>query len=185
MTKTDIKNIPVALIGDVPHVIHQEKYIVTADGRVFTYRQNHKKWKEQKLRKHSNGYLRATIHGKDEYVHRLVAMYFCDHPEGKDEVNHIDGDKTNNRADNLEWCTRAENNLHAFKTGLRQYEELRQIARSPKAVEARKAKRKLSFSDAIAIRQAEGKTDKELGAIYGISRGLVYSIRHGYTYKEA
>lgn len=42
-------------------------------------------------------------------VHRLVAMYFVDNPNGYTEVNHIDEDKLNNQADNLEWCTHKYN----------------------------------------------------------------------------
>lgn len=54
-------------------------------------------------------------------VHRLVAETFIPKIEGKCEVNHIDGDKTNNNVNNLEWCTRQENNLHAKLLGAKQY----------------------------------------------------------------
>ncbi len=56
---------------------------------------------------------------KKESIHRLVAKEFVPNTDGKEEVNHIDGDKHNNRADNLEWVTKSENALHAFRIGLR------------------------------------------------------------------
>jgi hypothetical protein len=64
--------------------------------------------------------------GKDRIfsVHRLVALYFVPNPEGKAEVNHLDGNKKNNRSDNLAWVTRSENIQHAYDSGLKKYRPL-------------------------------------------------------------
>lgn len=69
-----------------------------------------------------HGYLYYTLY-KDGIearlaAHRMVAQAFIPNPLGKPEVNHIDADKHNNRADNLEWVTRKENEEHKASMGL-------------------------------------------------------------------
>ena len=67
----------------------------------------------------SEGYLRCTVAPKyRDRVHRFVARAFCENPEGKKCVNHINGNKCDNRAANLEWCTPKENVMAASKAGL-------------------------------------------------------------------
>lgn len=56
---------------------------------------------------------------KDLRVCRLVAIAFVPNPDNKPFVNHIDGNKANDSASNLEWNTRSENDRHAFANGLR------------------------------------------------------------------
>lgn len=56
---------------------------------------------------------------KMHYVHRLVAKSFIENPLLKPEVNHLDGNKSNNKVNNLEWATDKENQDHATDTGLR------------------------------------------------------------------
>lgn len=56
---------------------------------------------------------------KSVSVHRLAAIAFIDNPVNYDQVNHIDGVKTNNHLDNLEWCNNSMNQVHAYTNGLK------------------------------------------------------------------
>ena len=68
------------------------------------------------------GYLVVDLCRKGKKTHhrlnRLVAEAFIPNPENKTEVNHKNGNKTDNRAENLDWTSKSENMIHAYKTGL-------------------------------------------------------------------
>lgn len=103
-------------------------YYVSNLGRVLSYKRSYPKFLSP--RPTAKGYFRANIHGRDRSVHRLVITHFGNEPtdelknlcEGTYngvEINHIDGDKTNNSIYNLEWCSRQDNIVHSNELGLR------------------------------------------------------------------
>ena len=66
----------------------------------------------------SHGYEVVTINGKTKYVHRLLAEEYIPNPNNYKTVNHINGDKRDNRIENLEWVSRRKNCEHARLNGL-------------------------------------------------------------------
>ena len=83
--------------------------------------------KDERIIKYSldkYGYPQVVLNNKKHKcfrVHRLVAEAFIPNPQNKSTVNHIDGNKTNNKLNNLEWNTIKENNDHALRTGLQKF----------------------------------------------------------------
>lgn len=95
-------------------------YFISDDGKV----RNHKK--ELKGYINNGGYHCIDLYDLNSkrhkfLIHRLVAITFIPNPDDKPYVNHIDGNKLNNKVDNLEWVTNSENILHARKSGLNPY----------------------------------------------------------------
>ncbi len=97
-----------------------ENYFIDENGNVFS-----DKYTSRKLLKYAftwDGYAIATLckNGVSRRfrVNRLVALHFIDNPEGKPQVNHIDGNKLNNNYKNLEWATCKENINKAWEIGL-------------------------------------------------------------------
>lgn len=104
------------------------------------------------------------------YVHRLVARAFIGPCPIGQEVNHIDGNKTNPRLDNIEYVTRSENQLHAFQRGLNS----RKGERNQKAV--------VTASDVLAIRAEYTGAYGQCAALarrYGVSHAAMQDIVHG------
>lgn len=95
---------------------YEEKYQISDKGEVQYWDDNKKEWKTKAIKKttEKNRYNRVSLSksGKSElkYVHRLVAQAFIDNPENKKTVDHINGERTCNCAENLEWKTQKENN---------------------------------------------------------------------------
>jgi len=94
--------------------------------------------------RHSLGYLAVgiKIDGKIKTfkAHRVIALTWCDNPENKATVNHINGIKDDNRAVNLEWLTLSENHKHAWHTGLQSKEKHSKARKGFKHSEETKAK---------------------------------------------
>lgn len=98
----------------------ENRYLIGEDGTIMNLA-NNTPLKPTVL---ENGYLKvglATGSGDrvQKLVHILVAKHYLPNPYDYPQVNHLDGIKDNCHKDNLEWCSPAQNILHAFKTGLR------------------------------------------------------------------
>lgn len=96
----------------VEQKLYKGKYLVSSNGTMKLITKTGKvRDKVLTVTHQNNGYVRTTIHGKNEYVHRIVARVFLGEIEGMD-VDHIDGNKENNNVSNLRILTHKENIKH-------------------------------------------------------------------------
>lgn len=96
---------------DSKYLVHPEGYVINGvTGKVIKDQDN------------GRGYRKVTLTNNGTqtqmYVHRLVSELFIDNPNGYDQVNHKDGNKSNNRVENLEWSNSFLNIRHAINSGL-------------------------------------------------------------------
>jgi hypothetical protein len=99
------------------NIENRADYKISDQGNVKSFAK-HREGKVLKPRVHKLGYKIIKIGKESLYVHRLVAKAFLSPVEGRNEVNHINGDKADNRLSNLEWSNRSHNIRHALDTGL-------------------------------------------------------------------
>lgn len=145
------------------------RYYVTPDGSVYSTALS----RLIKIRpgKKPGGYLFVGV-GRRKYmmVHRLVALAFIPNPEGLPEVNHIDGDKTNNAVDNLEWVSRVGNATHAVVVGLMKSGSSHRQC-------------KLSCEQVREVFRSAGSY-RDVGLRFGISAQSVCNIKKRRTYRD-
>lgn len=147
------------------------KYLVGEDGTI----KNRETGRVLSQRPNKQGYLSVSIFDPEENkylykkVHRLVCEAYIDNPENKKEVNHIDGDKTNNHVSNLEWVTSKENKEHAWKIGL--YKDIGEQHHSSVLTDGQVRQ--------ICTMMEQGYRNKDICDLLGFEKHLVADIRVG------
>lgn len=131
-----------------------------------------------KQRENSDGYMEITLGTTDNRharikVHRVVAEQFVPNPLGLPEVNHIDFNRKNNNADNLEWTTHQENVRHSAKVGHYANKKGEKNGRS-----------KITSFDADKIRGLYGNGYRicAISKMLGISESIVSNVVHNVTW---
>lgn len=85
-------------------------YLVHSDGRIWSK----KKGAFLAMWPNNKGYLMVSVYGRKRTVHRIIAECFLPNEAGAATVNHKNGERADNRVENLEWCSYGENNQHAW-----------------------------------------------------------------------
>lgn len=157
----------------MPTYILPDRYLVNREGEVFSIRSN--RLISQRLDRY--GYPRVNLYeGTKNHtvtVHRLVAKAFVPNPVNLPEVNHIDGDKMNNNADNLEWVTSSQNQRHAFRLGLQRGQK------GEKNGMARYSEKDVRL---VCELLAKGKRNAEIRDETGYSFSFIEKIKYGETW---
>ena len=162
------------------------KYVISSYGKLFTFVNMNRK----QIFYDKDGYERTSISiivdgvkkSITTGIHRLVAYTFCDIPAGCTVVNHLDGNKTNNKYTNLEWTTPLENTRHALRTGL----QCNSGPNCPSAVYSEETVRKIcqmfedGYDNLEIYKSITNHKSVEDRAIYA----LIHAIKTGKRHKD-
>lgn len=184
-TKEELEN---EVWRDIPLEEFSGRYQVSSLGRIKSLNYYCKnsigdsykmvKGRIRKLTKHNSGYkmIGVCINGKNKnyLVHRIVALSFLPEVEGKNQINHIDENKENNRVSNLEWCNAHENLTHND--------------RHLRVAETRKANCTYDQADKLkSVKAIKGNDQivfdsvKETGEYFGVNPNIISAVLNGRT----
>ena len=120
-------------------------------------------------------------------VHRLLAQHFIPNPKNKPEVNHVDGNKKNNNINNLEWCTRSENQKHSHNIGLTINQRKKQSDRMKNESSENSRRAILKEKEVLEIKElykSGSYTQLELSSIYGVHKDTIGDITRNKTWNK-
>ena len=173
-------DIPHDVTADIRPVANLSDYDVGADGIVYSWKSGERT--VLKPRVDIDGYKTVGLYADGKVkrfkVHRLVTEAFLPKEDGKDCVNHRDGNKWNNSIDNLEWCTRSENSKHACENGLNVY--------GSKQRDGKAKQRRFSVEQIGEIKSLyqAGISQRDIGKMYGCDHSVISEIVNDKIYKE-
>ena len=155
-------------------VDYEGLYDISDFGRVRSARKSTNTFVGRMLRpgEHSLGYHQVILYKdgvqRHHYIHRLVASVFIGECNDGEQVNHIDGNKKNNRLDNLEYVTPSENSLHAFSIG------------KSSQVGERNSCAKLTEDKVLEVMSLLGTMPQwKIGKLFGVNQSVISRISTG------
>jgi len=151
----------------------RSQYFVDEDGNVYWQYQS--RFKPMTHQTTQRGYRYVAVGGHRYLVHRLIAKAFIPNPDCKWQVNHLDENKLNNAASNLDWATHSENMKHYYRN--KSYKLSGEL--NPNA--------KLTPEHVVEILTLldEGKAATKIAKVYGVGHTTIYNIKLGKSYKRA
>jgi hypothetical protein len=151
------------IVKDVNGVLYNKK------GKILSTKYNNK-----------NDYVRVNLYDESikrhtTKVHKLVARVFLKQVENKPFINHKNGNKHDNRVENLEWCTASENINHAFDNNL-----------IPRQKGGKNGNSKLTEREVVEIKKLikKGDTQFNIANRFGVKQATISSIKLGYTWRH-
>lgn len=161
-------------------------YLISNFGKIFSKKRKTSKGGFVKPFIDRYGYQRIELSNcgkKKFYVHRLVGINFLPNPENLPVINHKNGIKIDNYKDNLEWASVSDNNNHAYRTGLNQYN----TSALPKMFGESHPATSLTTYQVSAIKTMRNEYKiklQEIADIYNIDQATVSKIALGKTWKN-